>query len=103
MFITDDTTTEVIANLANVQCIVMETMLRTIEDFDELQPGLELLISSQKELTIALDASKRADDEMEKFISKIRIETADEYCPDCADQASIAAPGQTIYCRSHQG
>jgi hypothetical protein len=101
MFIDDNSTIEVIANLANVQRIVMEAMLKTGEDFDELQPGLELLISSQKELTIALDASQRADDEMEKFISKIRVE-ADEYCPDCADQSSIAAPGQPVHCRSHR-
>jgi hypothetical protein len=106
MYIDDTTTIEVISNLTNVQRHIMRTMLATGEDFDQLQPALQLVIGAQSELTIALDASQRADEEFEALVSKVRVETeakGSEFCDACADQESIAAPGQTIYCRKHRG
>jgi hypothetical protein len=35
----------------------------------------------------------------DKFLSRFVIDK--NYCPNCADQESIAAPGQTVLCQTH--
>jgi hypothetical protein len=100
MIIDDNSTIDLISTLATIQRHVMRTMLATTEDYIELQPALVLLISAQGTLTDALDNDRRMEDEFQELITN--VQRGSEFCEACADQESIAAPGESIYCRRHR-
>jgi hypothetical protein len=71
MIIDDVKTTELISDLATIQRHIMRTMLATGEDFDQLQPALQLVIGAQTALIDHLDNQPISDADVVDIAAKV--------------------------------